>query len=733
DRFPEFEQNIDALMVDRQDNFWFSLKGDGVRYSNFSKSKIDQFGLDQGGEPLGLCNALFEDEENNIWILGDTAVIGLRDQKRVSYPIGIDGKSNDQTRFLYVDPLKNCWVGTLSGLYYKPSMAARFERINVRIDGLLPDKSPGYQDFTATPNGSFLISGNEGKIYYARNLDISDGGIDLHTLQHAQSNCSVIAISPTGHLASYSSNDSIMIAEFRSDSLVVDTVFRQLAYIASIVWDSTRQLFWLATDNGLQYVQKDQNGNYQLNNWPGYEAADILKALVLDPSGDLWMTASGQIIHYQPDENETYTYTLADGLQGTDFVLNSSLLASDGQIYFGGTRGVNVFRPAEVYPKMPLPRPGITGIIIDGDPELFWQYNGGGSRNTLDSQRLILPPGVGSIELHLSAREYSAPADCQFKYLLEGSRNADWVELGNEPTISLPNLAYGNYKLLVKATNSEGIWSEQAHTLYLRIRPPVYARWWFVGLIGLFVLALVDWLRRRRAKQLIEIANIKTSLERLILNPHVLFNGLAATKRLIGQGQSREAVSYLGRFTGYMRNLMQNSRRELIGLDDEIGLLEDYLKIEQLRMSEKNRFRYEIIMPDGFDPFDYQVPVLLLQPFVENAVVHGVKGLGHDGLIRMNFEQLGPILHIRISDNGAGRASTQQKSQAEAHNHNGVATPTTRRRIKLMNQIARRQVASFAIEDLVNKAGDSRGTLVHFELDAAYFNALSLHQINRPG
>ncbi|MEL6804881.1 MAG: hypothetical protein AAFO91_13990, partial [Bacteroidota bacterium] len=162
DRFPVFEQNIDALMVDRQDNFWFSLKGDGVRYSNFSKSKIDQFGLDQGGEPLGLCNALFEDEENNIWILGDTAVIGLRDQKRVSYPIGIDGKSNDQTRFLYVDPLKNCWVGTLSGLYYKPSMAARFERINVRIDGLLPDKSPGYQDFTATPNGSFLISGNEG-------------------------------------------------------------------------------------------------------------------------------------------------------------------------------------------------------------------------------------------------------------------------------------------------------------------------------------------------------------------------------------------------------------------------------------------------------------------------------------------------------------------------------------------------------------------------------------------
>ncbi|MEL6670186.1 MAG: histidine kinase, partial [Bacteroidota bacterium] len=510
-------------------------------------------------------------------------------------------------------------------------------------------------------------------------------------------------------------------------------VFRQLAYIASIAWDSTRQLFWLATDNGLQYVQKDQNGNYQLNNWPGYEAADIIKALVLDMSGDLWMTASGQIIHYKPDENETYTYTLADGLQGTDFVLNSSLLASDGQIYFGGTRGVNVFRPAEVYPKMPLPRPGITGIIIDGDPELFWQYNGGGSRNTLDSQRLVLPPGVGSIELHLSAREYSAPADCQFKYLLEGSRNADWVELGNEPTISLPNLAYGNYKLLVKATNSEGIWSEQAHTLYLRIRPPVYARWWFVGLIGLFVLALVDWLRRRRAKQLIEIANIKTSLERLILNPHVLFNGLAATKRLIGQGQSREAVSYLGRFTGYMRNLMQNSRRELIGLDDEIGLLEDYLKIEQLRMSEKNRFRYEIIMPDGFDPFDYQVPVLLLQPFVENAVVHGVRGLGHDGLIRMNFEQLGPILHIRISDNGAGRASTQQKSQAEAHNHNGVATPTTRRRIKLMNQIARRQVASFAIEDLVNKAGDSRGTLVHFELDAAYFNALSLHQINRPG
>ncbi|MEM6397442.1 MAG: histidine kinase [Bacteroidota bacterium] len=728
--FEHVHLELDRMNIDQQGNYWLSTTSDGLSYGNFLKTKFQELATSKDST-LELVNDIHESEVGKLWLLLRNSVQVSNGENIKTIELPTNGRGPEQTVFIYTTTNEDCFVGTLNKLFYKSSKENVFRKVIVTDESNRSISNQGFQAILKIPSGGYLLSANQGPIYWAKDLDISSDTFSVQKVENSNQVCRTVEINPESILASYSTNDTLSVSFYKKGKIFIDTFFINMPYISTIKWDESRNQFWLSTHDGLFHLKENTEQKWSLSKIKLIDQSPLLQSLVLDPTGDLWMTASGKIIHYKPDENETYTYTLADGLQGTDFVLNSSLLASDGQIYFGGTRGVNVFRPAEVYPKMPPARPGITGIIIDGDPKLFWQYNSGGSRNTLDSQRLVLPPSVGPIELHLSAREYSAPKDCRFRYLLEGSRNAEWVELGNEPTISLPNLAFGHYKLLVMASNSEGIWSDRVHTLYLRIRPPVYARWWFVGLIFLFGLTQVVLFFRRREKRRAEASDIQLAMERLTLSPHVLFNGLTNTSSLIKQRKNQEAVAYLSRFSGLMRNIMNNSKLKTVGLDDEIALLETYLEIEQQRLGSDHAFQYQIIYEGEFDPFEFQVPVLLFQPFVENAVLHGVKPIKSDGRIALRFREDKGFLLVDIQDNGQGRQASGQKSADEQKNHNGIATPTIERRFRRMNRMAGRKVAQFTIVDLGQKDGSSTGTLVHFRLDGDYFNQLANREAAR--
>lgn len=196
---------------------------------------------------------------------------------------------------------------------------------------------------------------------------------------------------------------------------------------------------------------------------------------------------------------------------------------------------------------------------------------------------------------------------------------------------------------------------------------------------GAVIGALVTRLKKKNQKKLIEeqqqkdLAKTQLASVRAQLNPHFMFNALAGIQNLMNKQQIEEANHYLAKFARLTRNVLHD--KEMVSLTEEQSLLEDYLQMEQLRFG----FAYEIAIAHQLDSDNIEIPVMLLQPFVENAVKHGVAGMKDAGMIRVSFEQQEKDLILKVEDNGKGFNLENNKA--------GLGLQLSKNRISLLNAI----------------------------------------------
>ncbi|GAB3256941.1 hypothetical protein GCM10027347_19070 [Larkinella harenae] len=204
-------------------------------------------------------------------------------------------------------------------------------------------------------------------------------------------------------------------------------------------------------------------------------------------------------------------------------------------------------------------------------------------------------------------------------------------------------------------------------------------------LIGVFIAALLGaclflllFVRQRRKTQLEQANKTKLQLELKAiyaqLNPHFVFNALSSIQGLINKGDIRGANNYLSDFAQLMRESLQHSYKDELSLQEEIQVLDTYLKLEQLRFG----FQYTIRVDSTLNTYETNIPVLLLQPLVENAVKHGVASLQEKGIISVNFARSTNSMIVTITDNGPG--FREQPTS-------GLGLKLTRDRITLLNQL----------------------------------------------
>ncbi len=172
-----------------------------------------------------------------------------------------------------------------------------------------------------------------------------------------------------------------------------------------------------------------------------------------------------------------------------------------------------------------------------------------------------------------------------------------------------------------------------------------------------------------------QMALLQLRAVRSQLNPHFMFNALSGIQNLMNRNESNKANNYLSRFARITRHILKESERDITSIQDEIQLLEDYLLMEQLRFG----FQYKIIVADSIDLSHTEIPAMLLQPLVENAVKHGVARLAENGYVELSFMPKGNILAIQVKDNGPGFSS---------HNHSdGHGLKLVQERIQLLNKL----------------------------------------------
>lgn len=232
-----------------------------------------------------------------------------------------------------------------------------------------------------------------------------------------------------------------------------------------------------------------------------------------------------------------------------------------------------------------------------------------------------------------------------------------------------------------------------------------------LGVLSIVLLALF-WIQRAKGKARRQKDQLERQLLRSQMNPHFVFNSLNSIENFLFKNDKKTVNNYLTKFASLMRLTLYNSEEVLIGLDDELKALELYLELEALRFDDQ--FTYAIEVDDHIDPAAIKVPGLLIQPFVENAIWHGILPKEEKGKVTIQFEMTGQDIRCTIQDDGVGRQSLGTKAK-KRDEHHPMGIKITQKRLGIANALNNTE-SNFSITDLKDESGKGCGTLVTFTI-----------------
>ncbi|AWX45152.1 Histidine kinase [Flagellimonas maritima] len=238
-------------------------------------------------------------------------------------------------------------------------------------------------------------------------------------------------------------------------------------------------------------------------------------------------------------------------------------------------------------------------------------------------------------------------------------------------------------------------------------------KWLIYSLIfGIFLMALTTFLFYRSNKQQ-KLANNLLALKslRTQMNPHFIFNALNSVNNYIAKSDERSANRFLSDFSVLMRSVLENSEEDFIPLSKELELLELYVKLEHSRFSDK--FDFEISIDKKIDIDAFEIPPMLLQPYIENAIWHGLRYKEQKGFLKIGVDQItNEILEIKITDNGIGRKKSAALKTANQKKQKSKGMGNIKKRIQILNNMYKNKV-DVSISDLLE---DETGTKVSLKL-----------------
>lgn len=205
----------------------------------------------------------------------------------------------------------------------------------------------------------------------------------------------------------------------------------------------------------------------------------------------------------------------------------------------------------------------------------------------------------------------------------------------------------------------------------------------FIVLLGLAVAGFFVYkslIAKREANQLLALKSLRSQM-----NPHFIFNALNSVNNYIAQSDERSANKYLSDFSRLMRSVMENSKHDFVHLSQEIEIIQLYLKLEHSRFPEK--FDFELEIDDMIETDNYYIPPMLLQPYIENAVWHGLRYKKEKGYLKVVFTEKGDFLEVIIEDNGIGRTKSSELKTVNQKKNKSTGIKNIENRLKIINQI----------------------------------------------
>lgn len=277
------------------------------------------------------------------------------------------------------------------------------------------------------------------------------------------------------------------------------------------------------------------------------------------------------------------------------------------------------------------------------------------------------------LDIRFAGISHKSKGRITYKYRLNATENWQYT---NNNRLLLSNLASGDYILEIYASNGESSWSSKPAVLHILVAYPFWRTSLFqitavltLAFILLFIYRYALKRVKKREELKMQIQSLRFEALSAQMNPHFIFNSLNSIQNFIMSNDKKESILYLSKFAKLMRKTLNHSQAKNITLKEEIDALVLYLELESLRFDKL--IRYELKIDPKINIDSVILPALLIQPVVENAILHGLRPKPQGGLILISFEEKNGYLDINVTDDGVGRAHSSVKQNQTQHDSKG--------------------------------------------------------------
>ncbi len=711
------------IYLDRDENLWVSFQTSGVVYANLNKTKFRSLPKNpdkDGNSSYGYWSGLI-DNEANFWHGSNTAGLFLltnKGQPIAQYKHDPNVPSSLPNNFvtnLFQDDKQRLWVGTQTGIAWMDiNRKGVFHQVfplkkeDLYVIGIYQLKASSKVIVSTNGQGIFLV-------------DESRGNPTLRPISLNRTSYGYIFEDSAGRIYSSQEELGIKVFQLQNERLqILDTL--PLSNLITGYYETLdHKTLWISSFSGLIKVNL---GNMKVEavllEKDGLPNKNI-HSMLADDKENLWLSTPKGLALYSNKTGKFRHFSLADGTQSLEFQLLAAANSKSGELWFGGSNGITIVPNSPIDSVTVKPIVKVTGIKINDEAPFSLKDEITGATNSSEIKNLKLPYSQNTISFDFVAIEYSDPGNNQLRYKLEGE-DENWAELAKgEPGFTrYSSLWKGKYTFWLQAANSDGVWGEPVAVMHIVIMPPFWARIDF--LIGAFLalLGITIAIIRYRIAQIREKADLNTRVAenkmaalRSQMNPHFVFNSLQTVNGFIAKQDLRGAMEYINQFARLMRVILENSREGQISLEREVELLELYMKIESRRFGTP--FTYTINVGDNVDTYSMEIPSMLLQPFVENAIKHGLFHKKEGGHINIAFLRVNGSLKCVVEDNGVGRAKTAELNTQQGRGHKSRGLQIVNERLAII-RAANPGNYDVKISDLFDRQQNPSGTRVEITL-----------------
>ena len=445
--------NVMSITENEAGNLWIGLFGGGLDRINRSDGTVIHYRNDPN-DPESLASDdvwyVYPDQSNLLWVGTIGGGLDRFDTNTgefthfVSDPDDPDSLSINAVTTIYEDRDNMLWIGTSGG------GLDRFDR-----------KTEKFFHFVHDPDEPSSLSNN--RIWTitedrAGNLWVGTGGGGISVLDQ-KSGKFVQYLHDPDDPNSLGDTDIFSIYEDSGGSIWIGT------------YGSGLDKFDPSTGEFIHYRVSDGLPN------------NVVYGILEDENGYLWLSTNLGLSSFDPRTESFKNFEVSDGLQSNEFNVGAHYVDERGEMYFGGINGLTSFHPEDIQDTELLPPVVLTALKQGGEDILI-----GKALENLDE--ITLDRSNNNFEFEFAALNYSHPEKSQYAYILEGF-DENWNFIGKNRNGRYTNLPGGTYTLRLKATNSDGIWNENGASVTVKVVPPFWETWWFIGIITLIVLASV--------------------------------------------------------------------------------------------------------------------------------------------------------------------------------------------------------------------------------------------------